>query len=195
MELFKKLSFTFTANILEQVRQATLVEMATLDLNSSQIYFLKNPKIILNRYLQQNYPGTPELFNCILFHRPANFPQALHLDCNNDDPPKIMNCAINIPIKNCEDSYMEWYDGEYNTKVNSAKGADGIIRKYLDLEWKGQPNLINRTIIDTPTLVKVGIPHKVTVVDKTRSLITLRFQDNPTFEDISKLTVNYSASF
>ena len=96
-----------------------------------------------------------------------------------------MNCGINIPIANCEDSYMEWYNGNYSTSVNSSTGPDGIVRKFIDLKWGDYPKLIGKTIIDSPTLVRVGLPHKVSVVDKTRSLITLRFQDNPTFEYIS----------
>lgn len=187
MQLYKKLNLP--EFLIDTIKNATLNEMSNLNLASAQIHFLRDPVNILNRYFMENNINVPLIRSCMLFHRPANFPQALHLDCNNDDPPKIMNCAINIPIRNCEDSYMEWYDGEYNTKVNSNKGADGIIRKYLDLEWKAQPNLIDKTIIDAPTLVRVGIPHKVTVIDKTRSLITLRFQNNPTFDDISKLIV------
>lgn len=183
MELFKKLNLN--NDIVNELRTVTLTEMSNLNLESAQIHFLKAPREILNRYLQQKYPGIPDLFNCILFHRPGNFPQALHLDCNNDNPPKLMNCGINIPIANCEDSYMEWYNGDYSTSINSSTGPDGIVRKFIDLKWGDYPKLIGKTIIDSPTLVRVGLPHKVSVVDKTRSLITLRFHNNPTFEYIS----------
>jgi hypothetical protein len=183
MELYKKLSFD--ATIIEQVRQATLVEMSTLNLNEAQIHFLRKPITIMNEYLQKHYPGIPNLFNCILFHRPGNYPQALHLDCNNNNPPQIMNCAINIPILNCEDSYMEWYNGNYSTSVNSSTGPDGIVRKFIDIAWNGQPQIIDKTIIDSPSLVRVGIPHKVSIINKTRSLITFRFNGNPTYETIS----------
>lgn len=183
MELYKKLSFD-TA-IIEQVRQATLVEMSTLHLHEAQIHFLRTPIAIMNGYLQKHYPGIPSLFNCILFHRPGNFPQALHLDCNNDNPPQLMNCAINIPILNCEDSYMEWHSGNYSTSINSSTGPDGIVRKFIDIAWTSQPQMIDKTIIDSPSLVRVGIPHKVSVINKTRSLITFRFNGNPTYETVS----------
>lgn len=181
--LYKTLNLP--VSIIEQVKSATLVEMSGLNLTAAQIHFLKTPAIILNKHLQEKYPGIPTLFNCILFHRPGNFPQALHLDCNNDEPPQLMNCAINIPILNCEDSYMEWYDGEYTTRVNANKGSDGIVRKFIEIDWQVQPNLIDKTIINQPTLVKVGVPHKVSVIDKTRSLITFRFNGNPSFDTIS----------
>jgi hypothetical protein len=187
MELYKKLSFD--TSIIEQVRQATLAEMSTMNLNEAQIHFLRKPIVIMNEYLQKHYPGIPNLFNCILFHRPGNYPQTLHLDCNNDNPPQIMHCAINIPILNCEDSYMEWYSGNYSTSVNVSTGIDGIVRKFINLNWNEDPSLIDKVIIDKPTLVRVGIPHKVTVIDKTRSLITLRFQNNPTFDNIRDLII------
>jgi hypothetical protein len=183
MKLYKQLNFP--NSLLEEIVQATKIEMSTLNLGEAQIHFLKTPIAILNEHLQKTYAGIPALFNCILFHRPGNFPQALHLDCNNDEPPQLMNCAINIPILNCEDSYMEWYDGEYTTRVNANKGSDGIIRKFIEIDWQEQPNLIDKTIINQPTLVKVGVPHKVSVINKTRSLITFRFNGNPSFNTIS----------
>lgn len=183
--LYKKLNFD--NDIVEQIKQTTLTEMSRIDLDSAQIHFLKKPAEILNRYLQQTYPGIPHLFSCILFYRPAGFPQALHLDCNNDDPPQIIDCAINIPILNCDDSYMEWYEGTYKTSVNSKKGYDGFVRKFIELDWEEEPKLMDKLIINGPTLVKVGQPHKVSVVDKTRSLITFRFKGNPSFNDINSL--------
>lgn len=185
MKLFKTLNFN--DNIVEQIKQATLMEMSRIDLDSGQLHFLRKPGEVLNSYLQQTYPGIPHLFSCILFYRPAGYPQALHLDCNNDDPPQVIDCAINIPILNCDDSYMEWYSGAYNTKVNSNQGMDGFIRKFIELDWKEEPKLLDKTIINGPTLVKVGQPHKISVVDKTRSLITFRFKGNPSFDNIDSL--------
>lgn len=185
MQLYKKLNLP--DSLISKIKDATLNEMSNLNLASAQLHFLKDPVFILNRYFIENNINIPLIRSCILFHRPGNYPQALHLDCNNDDPPKIMNCAINIPIANCEDSYMEWYDGNYSTSVNASTGPDGIIIKFIDLKWGDHPRLLDKTIIDSPTLVRIGLPHKVSVVDKTRSLITLRFQNNPAFEDICNL--------
>jgi hypothetical protein len=163
--------------------------MSKLNLASTQLHFLTEPVYALNRYFVENNINIPLIRSCILFHRPANFPQPLHLDCNNDNPPQLINCGINIPITNCDDSYMEWYTGDYATSVNAVTGNDGVVRKFIELDWKEHPTLIDKVIIDVPTLVKVNVPHKVTVIDRTRSLITLRFQDNPAFDDISKLIV------
>lgn len=184
MKLFKKLSLD--NNLINQLQIATQREMAGLNLSSAQIHFLSEPVYIFNSYLALRQIR-PLVRSCILFHRPGNFPQTLHIDCNNDDPPQLMNCAVNIPILNCEDSYMEWYSGEYTTDVNSQVGPDGKTRKFIELNWQGQPEILTRTIIDQPTLVRVNQPHKVTVTDRTRSLITLRFFNNPTFEAIASL--------
>ena len=187
MQLYKKLNLP--NSLIKEIKDVTVNEMSRLTLSAAQIHFLTEPMYALNRYFVKNNINIPLIRSCILFHRPANFPQALHMDCNNNDPPQLINCGINIPIINCDDSYMEWYKGNYATKINAVTGTDGVVRKFINLDWKEHPTLIDRVIIDTPTLVKVNVPHKVTVINKTRSLITLRFQDNPTFDDISKLIV------
>ena len=187
MQLYKKLNLP--DYLISKIKDATLNEMTRLNLLSAQIHFLTEPVYALNRYFVENNIDIPLIRSCILFHRPANFPQPLHFDCNNDDPPQLINCGINIPITNCDDSYMEWYNGNYVSSVNAVTGNDGVVRKFIELDWKENPKLIDRVIIDSPTLVKVNVPHKITVINKTRSLITLRFQNNPTFDDISKLIV------
>jgi hypothetical protein len=183
--LFKKISLD--AGVVADIKACALEEMTQLDLTSAQIHFLTKPQYILGRYLNKQYPQLPRLHNCLLFHRPGNFPQALHIDCNNDDPPRQMLAAINIPLLNCEDSYMEWYGGQYKTVVNAATGPDGKVRKFLDLQWLSAPELLDKTIIDQPTLVRVNVPHRVSVISRTRSLITFRFAENPAFDAVADI--------
>jgi hypothetical protein len=184
MQLHKKLNLP--DSIIKEITSAAANEMLGLDLPSAQIHFLTSPVHLFNNYLLGK-KIKPLVRSCMLFHRPGNYPQPLHIDCNNDDPPQLIKCAINIPIKNCEDSYMEWYSGDYSTSVNSAVGADGRTRKFIDLAWQADPVLLNHSVIDQPTLVRVNVPHKVSTTDQTRSLITLRFVDNPEFDDIAEL--------
>lgn len=182
--LYKKLNFP--DHLIDAVTAAAVSEMMKLDLPSAQIHFLTSPVHLFNNYLISE-KIKPIVRSCMLFHRPGNYPQPLHIDCNNDDPPQLIKCAINIPIRNCEDSYMEWYEGDYSTSVNSAIGADGRTRKFIDLAWQAEPRLLDQTVIDQPTLVKVNVPHKVSTIDRTRSLITLRFIDNPEFDNVAEL--------
>lgn len=174
--------------MLEEIKNCALSEMQDMQFGAMQLYFLKKPQYILGKYLKQHYPALPSLYNCILFRRPAGYQQPIHLDCNNDDPPEGIKCAINIPLINCDDSYMEWYTGDYEISVAAVKGRDGIVRKHLELIWAEEdvtPDLVDRVIIDTPTLVAVNQPHAVTVTDRTRCLITFRFATNPGFEEVA----------
>lgn len=184
MTLYKKIELP--PAVLEEIKNSALAEMQEIQFSSMQLYFLKKPQYILGEYLKENYPDLPGLYNCILFRRPGGYQQPIHLDCNNDDPPKGMKCAINIPLINCDDSYMEWYTGDYEISVAAVTGRDGIVRKHLELVWgAGTPDVIDRVIIDQPTLVAVNHPHAVTVTDRTRCLITFRFKTNPDFNEVA----------
>lgn len=179
--LYKKLNLPQA--LITTITAAAIDEMLTLDLPSAQIHFLQKPVGIFNSYLHSK-KIKPMVRSCMLFHRPGNYPQPLHIDCNNDDPPELIKCAINIPLLNCDDSYMEWYAGHYSTTVHSALGTDGRTRKFIDLAWQDGPELLDRTVIDQPTLVRVNVPHKVSTTSQTRSLITLRFVDNASWDEV-----------
>jgi len=190
MKLFKTLNLP--DSLIEEIKNCALTEMQDMQFGAMQLYFLKKPQYILGKYLKENYPALPSLYNCILFRRPGGYQQPIHLDCNNDDPPQGIKCAINIPLQNCDDSYMEWYTGDYEISVASVKGRDGIVRKHLELIWSDDdddfmPDVVDRVIIDTPTLVAVNQPHAVTVTDRTRCLITFRFATNPDFEQVAEI--------
>lgn len=191
MQLYKKLNLP--DSLIEEIKNCALAEMQDMQFGAMQLYFLKRPQYILGRYLKENYPDLPSLYNCILFRRHGGYQQPIHLDCNNDDPPQGIKCAINIPLLNCDNSYMEWYTGDYEISVASVKGRDGIVRKHLELIWSDdddddfKPDILDRVIIDTPTLVTVNQPHAVTVTDRTRCLITFRFATNPDFEQVANI--------
>lgn len=183
--LYKKINLPTT--VLEEIKNCALTEMQDMQFGAMQLYFLKKPQYILGKYLKQHYPTLPSLYNCILFYRPGGVQQELHIDCDNSEPPELMQCAINIPILNCDDSYMEWYSGEYNADVTAVQGRDGITRKFINLNWQQQPQLIEKVIIDAPTLVNVNVPHRVSKTAQTRGLITMRFSGNPDFHTVADL--------
>jgi hypothetical protein len=82
---------------------------------------------------------------------------------------------------------MEWFQGSYTTSIAAALGKDGITRKHINLEWNTPPKVIDRVVIDAPYFVNVSVPHRVTVTNKTRSLVTFRFIDNPSYDRIRYL--------
>jgi hypothetical protein len=181
--MYKKL--ILPRDLITEIQITAIEEMSTFDVNSGQLHFLIKPQHVMGKYLKMTYPELPFLYNCLLFHRPPNFQQALHIDCNNEDPPQLINCAINIPLQNCDDSYMEWYSGAYTTEVNATVGQDGRTRKFVELAWQGEPQLIEKTIIDQPTLVRVNQPHRISCISRVRSLITFRFSKNPDFDTVA----------
>lgn len=185
MQLYKKLSLP--EDLVAEIKECTLDEMKSIEYSAMQLYFLKRPQYILGRFLRQNYPDLPQLYNCILFRRPGGYQQPIHLDCNNDDPPEGIHCAINIPLINCDSNYMEWYDGDYEIKVASVRGRDGIDRRHLDLIWaeNSQRQCIDRTVIDRATLVRVDVPHAITLAESLRCLVTFRFMQNPEFAKVA----------
>lgn len=149
------------------------------------IGFLELPRRILeNRLLPMGFPA---LHTCILFSRPGGGTQEIHVDCSSAEELELINCAINIPIDNCDDSYMVWYDGNYDCATSEYIGKDNVKRKYVTLKWNDTPYEINRTIIDQPALVKVCVPHNVTQTQKHRKLLTFRFKGNPSYEEIVAL--------
>lgn len=152
---------------------------------ASTIGFLELPRRILEQHLLQY--GFPELHTCILFSRPAGEVQEIHVDCSSAEDLELIRCAINVPIENCDDSNMVWYDGEYKFSTSEYTGKDRIKRKYVTLNWQETPIEKERTIIDAPSLVKVNVPHNVTITQKHRKLLTFRFKGNPSYEDICSL--------
>ena len=183
MKLYHKLNLN--EDLVQRIKDAALGDMKSINLANGQMHFLKEPALCLNEFLSSEL--LPRVYNCILFHRPGGVQQPIHNDCNNKNPPETISCAINIPLINCEDSYMEWFEGDYSTKISEALGKDGITRRYVDLDWNTPPKVIDRIVIDAPYLVRVSVPHRVTITNKPRSLITLRFEGNPSFETIHQL--------
>ena len=149
------------------------------------IGFLESPRRILESYLLPM--GFPGLHTCILFSRPGGAAQEIHVDCSSAEQLELINCAINVPIDNCDDSYMIWYGGHYDCATSEYMGKDNVKRKYATLKWHKEPEELDRTIIDVPSLVKVCVPHNVTTTQKHRKLLTFRFKGNPSYEDISAL--------
>lgn len=108
----------------------------------------------------------------ILFGNDPNRTYGIHIDGYSLDRKNASNYAINIPIQNCEKGYMNWYTGDYN--LTETKTNEGLA--LLKINWKGDPIVVERTIVDVPTIVQVNIPHNVeNQTDKRRLMLSLRF--------------------
>ncbi len=164
---------------------AELAKRGEANVIAGTIGFLGAPRMILDNYLSKF--GFPPLHTCILFSRPAGAEQEIHVDCSSAEELELIRCAINFPIENCDTSNMLWYQGDYTCDTAEYMGKDNIKRKYVTLNWSSEPEELDRTVIDVPTLVKVNIPHRVETIQQHRKLLTFRFKGNPDYEEVLEL--------
>lgn len=136
--------------------------------------------------------GLPEILNFLTFKRKNFFVddetpdvstmRGIHLDYYRavDGPSKA---SIIIPLSGCEDTFMYYIDGEYDTEV----ALTHVGNYYSEIRWLTTPRILDRvSIIDQPVLANIGVPH--TANSKTdgtyRCTLTLKFIDNLSYEEV-----------
>ena len=124
-----------------------------------------------------------EIENCKFFICAPNSWGEVHID--GGIPPR--NCAINIPIYNCEQGLMNWFSNEpadhkfisnENTNVHSTD-------KNRDIDfWVPAEQMV----LTSPALVRTNIWHNIDNRDnnKHRVVFSFRFQDNPEFDAVKE---------
>lgn len=124
-----------------------------------------------------------EIENCKFFICAPNSWGEVHIDGGN--PPR--NCAINIPIYNCERGLMNWFSNEpedhkfisnENTKVHSTNKNREIGF------WVSEEQMI----LTQPALVRTNNWHNVDnrANKKHRVVFSFRFKDNPEFDTVKE---------
>ena len=107
----------------------------------------------------------------ILFINQGNFKQDMHIDGFTVDRKGASNTALNIPILNCDNGPMYWYDGKYTLTNHSLSGLG-----YLKIDWSTEPDLVATKIINKPTIVRIGVPHYIeNNSNMPRLMLTVRF--------------------
>lgn len=109
--------------------------------------------------------------NAIIFFQPGYHTRGIHVDGYRTDITDF-SWALNIPLENCQQAEMGWFSGEYSMEIKSNK----IGLPSLDLNWHSTPCMAASTILDSPTIVKVDVPH--TVINSSlmpRCLLSIRF--------------------
>jgi len=97
----------------------------------------------------------------------------IHID-GTEMFPKYL--AMNLPIANCEDTYMKWWDNldtvvsqdfaQYSPNIKVFEGANKIEIDSLELL--------------SPHLVRIDIPHNIiNCPNETRIILSLRFKPEP----------------
>jgi hypothetical protein len=129
-----------------------------------------------------------EIDNCKFFICAPGSWGEVHID--GGIPPR--NCAINIPIFNCESGYMNWFSNvpedhkfisNENTNVHSTDE-----NRNIDF-WKVEEQMI----LIKPALVRTNGWHNVDNRDnpKHRVVFSFRFKDNPDFEETRKKLTSF----
>lgn len=97
-------------------------------------------------------------------------------------------CAFNVPILNCDQGTMDWFDdSEYSiysveNSYTTIRVSDEQIKQGKSFETK--PML--SALVDTPSLVNTNVWHRVDnrSSNKFRWMLSLRFKNNPTYEEV-----------
>jgi hypothetical protein len=116
----------------------------------------------------------------IMFINNANFVQDLHVDGFDPARANASNTALNLPILNCDNGPMSWYDGKFFLTKSPFKTI-----KYLKINWTTKPTLAATKIINKPTFVKINIPHHIENQSSSpRLMLSIRFVNDILLENI-----------
>jgi len=144
----------------------------------SKTFGINDNEFMLTMYRLLNVPLAKHGFvnripkGAILFGNGPGQSAGIHIDGYSLERKNASNFALNIPILNCEQGYMNWYDGAYDLVEDKTK--EGL--KLLKIHWKEEPKIIERALINEPTLVKVNVPHNVeNLSNQQRLMLSIRF--------------------
>lgn len=133
------------------------------------IYLLDNHEIA---ELTKLLPVFPErkIKSVLAFAQGPLAIQEIHVDGYSANRTRSSNTALNIPIRSS--GQMTWYHGEY--ELEEAESSSKI--KYLKLNWFDEPVIKNTAVIDSPTIVKIDVPHRViNLDDDLRIVLSIRY--------------------
>jgi len=118
----------------------------------------------------------------------------IHVDYNGDYD-ELSKVAVNIPILNCRNTVMTWYNGQYSTRLRYANKegdiSDILNQEYnipfVSLSWQTIPQLIyTYELTNNAFIARVDIPHSVTASNNSRIVLSLRLYGNPGLADCIK---------
>lgn len=139
---------------------------------------------IVNRELREY--GLPHVGNISIWKKCPGEVQTMHID---DSPSSMPNrAAFNIPLLNTNETRMVWYGGRFEYKRVKKLTNYGIIIPYFEIEWKEDYFEEESLELLHSHFVKTDKPHRVFAnPTQTRAVVSLRFQGNPSLEEISHI--------
>jgi hypothetical protein len=127
--------------------------------------------------------GISDILYCRYYNRPKQSTQFIHVD---GQPDLFLHCAINIPIGGGSDSKFIWYKGDFELVPVNLTATN---QTAFDIKWNSTPSIAESIeMIDGCYLVRIDQPHQaVASSTSNRSVFTIRFKGNPSFEEIYDL--------
>jgi len=88
--------------------------------------------------------------------------------------------GLNIPIFGTRGSSMLWFDGDYIEFFQETQKTVVTV-----LKWNSQPKMIGELELLESHLMRVDVPHNVYPnPNSDRAILSIRFEGNPTWEEI-----------
>jgi len=135
--------------------------------------------ISINKTLTEH--NLPTMHNILAFARTTvkGHNSTLHIDENDTT---IFKSSIIFPVEGCENSFMYWAIGSYNSNLTTHP-TNGT--KYSLLTWNSDVVILDELEITTPTVVRVDIPHDAyTNNEWPRIIFSIRLRENLSIEEI-----------
>ena len=103
-------------------------------------------------------------------------------------------CAFNIPIKNCDQGYMQWFEPTAFSEffIGNDYTTIRITNEEINKGEKIDIPPLHSTLLTSPAIVNTDVWHRVDnrSSDNARWMLSLRFKDNPSFDTLnSKLHI------
>jgi len=135
-----------------------------------------------------NLPG---VVNFLVFKRKKFFelnPRLTHIDSmyvkliRSGYISETIHSSIVLPIEGFQNTKMYWADGEYRCETAFLPSGS----PYEKIIWGDNCKVVAEHEIIEPTLTRVDVPHSATSNSdgSYRTILSIRLQNNPTFEEI-----------
>ena len=185
----------FPLKCFDRLKEETLKYMNQFNTEEIYIKLITNfPSDIVNSFNQEMAEyGLPGVLNFLCFKRKDFLIKSLnvHVDYSSDstEHSKIYSSII-LPIEGCVDTCMYWLDGEYQSERKMVYDSSfRVFSSHLSIKWKKPPTSVRQVEINhEPVIARVDIPHSATsrIDGSYRTVLTIRLEGNPTFDEIIK---------
>ena len=121
----------------------------------------------------------PNIEYCRVYLWPKGSVQTIHVDGASE----VLHCAINIPLYGGRNSKFQWFGGNFNLSPVNLSHTN---QKAYYINWLSDPHITESIEIkDGCYLIRIDQPHQaIAAADSDRWMFTMRFKDNPTFEEL-----------